>query len=74
MSNKLFAQKETFLNGYFSKPGGIQKTTNISKIEIKNNSVVFTCRDSLTKLLYSKVEKRSITLEIFNFGVFTLSF
>jgi FkbM family methyltransferase len=84
MSNKLFTQKELFLNGHITKPEYFEtiydcheylfnysefiKNTNISKIEIEDESVIFTCRNSQIKLLCPKGEKRSIPLTMLSLG------
>jgi hypothetical protein len=84
MSNKLFIQKETFLNGRVTKPEYFEKiydcheylfdysefikNTNVSKIEIEDDSVIFTCRNSQIKLLCPKGEKRSVPLTMLSLG------
>ena len=82
MSNKLFEQKEEFVkeqitkNEYLEKMyvnhrylfdySEFMKNTNISKIEIEDDAVIFTCRDSQIKLYCVKGETRSIPLTILN--------
>ena len=82
MSNKLFEQKEQFVkeqiakNEYLEKMyahhaylfdySEFMKNTNVSKIEIEDDSVVMTCRNSQIKLYCNKGESRSIPLTILN--------
>jgi FkbM family methyltransferase len=44
------------------------KDTNVSKIEIENDTVTFTCRDSNIKLICVEGDVRSIPLTILNLG------
>jgi FkbM family methyltransferase len=44
------------------------KDTNVSKIEIENDTVVFTCRDSNIKLICAEGDVRSVPLTILNLG------
>ncbi len=75
-NNKLSIQKEEYLTGQIAKNDYLEKIygqhaylfdcsefmkgTNISKIEIEDDSVIFTCRDSQIKLFCAKGEKRSV--------------
>jgi FkbM family methyltransferase len=84
MDNKLILQREAFLNGQITKPeyferiytcheylfdySEFMKDTNVSKIEIEDDSVVLTCRNSQIKLICTKGEKRSIPLTILSLG------
>ncbi|GHT41987.1 hypothetical protein AGMMS49965_12680 [Bacteroidia bacterium] len=82
--NKLSSQKKAFLSGdltkweYFEKIYSIHdylwdysefiKDTNVSKIEIEDDSVVFTCRNSQIKFACARGENRSLPLAILNLG------
>jgi FkbM family methyltransferase len=82
--NKLIQQKEEFLNGQVAKNEYLEKiyahhaylfdysefmkTTNISKIEIEDDAVILTCRDSQIKLVCAKGESRSVPITILNLG------
>lgn len=84
MNNKLLEQKQEFTTGQITKNEYLEKIyayhayifdysefmkdTNISKIEIEDDSVIFTCRNSQIKLFCTKGEKRSIPLTILNLG------
>lgn len=82
--NKLINQKKQFLNGQLAKNEYLEKIyahhtylfdysefmkgTDISKIEIEDDSIIFTCRDSQIKLICAKGETRSVPLTILNLG------
>jgi FkbM family methyltransferase len=82
--NNLSILKEAFLSGqlkkweYFEKIYSIHdslfdysefiKDTNISKIEIEDDSVILTCRNSQIKFSCAKGENRAIPLSILNLG------
>ena len=82
--NKLIEQKKKYLDGQILKNDYLEKiyahhaylfdysefvkNTNVSKIEIEDDLVIFTCRDSQIKLVCAKGETRSVPLTILNLG------
>jgi FkbM family methyltransferase len=83
-SNKLEDLKSKYKHGKISKAAYIvqmhkihqylfdysqfMKTTDISKIEITDDSVLMTTRDKIIKLVGDRNDRRSIPVEILNFG------
>jgi FkbM family methyltransferase len=84
MKNKLEAQKKEFLDGEITKQEYLEKMYefhsllfdyqqfiwggNILKIEIEDDDIIFTCRNSQIKLICARGEIRSVPLTILNLG------
>jgi FkbM family methyltransferase len=83
-NSKLASCRNAYLNGQVSKPDYFENIydchaylfdysefihdTNVSKIEIDDDDVVITCRNSQLKLVCTKGEKRSIPLTLLSLG------
>jgi FkbM family methyltransferase len=84
MNNRIKNTKKTFLDGKISKQeyldrmyethaclfdyAEFMKDANVSKIEIEDDTVTFTCRNSGIKLVCAKGDVRSVPLTILNLG------
>ncbi|MFA6923070.1 MAG: FkbM family methyltransferase [Bacteroidales bacterium] len=65
-----FISKMHDIHKYLFEYSEVIKDTDISKIEISDDSVVMTIRDSGIKLICDKNDKRIIPIEIINFNSF----
>ena len=70
IEKKDFIDRMHDIHKYLFEYSEILKETDVSKIEITDNSVIMTIRGSEIKMICDKNDKRIIAVEILNFNSF----
>lgn len=70
IEKKVFIDRMHDIHKYLFEYSEILKETDVSKIEITDNSVIMTIRGSEIKMICDKEDKRIIAVEILNFDSF----